>query len=314
MLLRSGNSIWADRSLVAIFGVALAAWPSCAQNHFSRELPAFRTDSTLVLVPVTVVDRHGAVVNGLASDAFTLTENGVRQQIRSFSQEDVPVSMGIVLDMSGSMQRVLGTAKESLRALMQDANPADEAFLNTVSTRPRARSGFTHDFDEILSQIELEKAGGSTALIDAIYGSLQQLRSGVHARKALLIISDGMDNHSRYSQEELMRYAMEAGAQVYTIAVSAPSQTAKPIELTEERKGALVLQELAAKTGGIGFIVHNQNDIAEAVTGIGQALRNEYALGYMPDGTDRTGRWRRIKVRVAGSGMTAYARSGYRLE
>ena len=314
MLLRSGNSIWADRSLVAIFGVALAAWPSCAQNHFSRELPAFRTDSTLVLVPVTVVDRHGAVVNGLASDAFTLTENGVRQQIRSFSQEDVPVSMGIVLDMSGSMQRVLGTAKESLRALMQDANPADEAFLNSVSTRPQAHSAFTHNFDEILSRVAWEKAGGSTALIDAIYGSLQQLHSGAHPRKALLIISDGMDNHSRYSQEELMRYAMEAGAQVYTIAVSAPSQTAKPIELTEERKGALFLQELAAKTGGIGFIVHNQNDIAEAVTGIGQALRNEYALGYMPDGTDRTGRWRRIKVRVAGSGMTAYARSGYRLE
>ena len=123
--------------------VAIAAWPAAAQKRPTPEVPAFRTDSTLVLVPVTVVDRRGSIVNGLASDAFLLTEDGVRQQIRSFSEEDAPVSMGIVLDLSGSMKGVLGAAKESLRALMKDANPADEAFLNAVSTSPRAYSGFT---------------------------------------------------------------------------------------------------------------------------------------------------------------------------
>jgi Ca-activated chloride channel family protein len=261
-----------------------------------------------------VVDRRGAFVNGLGSDAFTLTENGVRQQIRSFSQQDVPVSMGIVLDLSGSMQRVLGTAKESLRALMKDSNPADEAFLNAVSTRPRAYSGFTQDFDEILQKVAFENARGNTALIDTIYASLQQLRSGVHARKALLVISDGMDNDSRYSREELLRLAVEADAQIYTIAVGAAPQTAKPIELMEEKKGILLLEELAAKTGGISFSVHRQNDIAEATASIGQALRNQYAIGYVPGGNGHAGLWRRIKVQVAGAGMRAYARAGYRFE
>lgn len=314
MLLRSGNWSWASRIFVAAFGLTVAALPVCAQSRFARELPAFRTDSTLVLVPVTVVDRRGAIVNGLASDAFTLTENGVPQQIRSFSQEDVPVSMGIVLDLSGSMHRVLGTAKESLRALLHDANPADEAFLSAVSTRPRTYCGFTRDFDEFLRRVASENAGGSTALIDTIYGSLQQLRSGVHARKALLVISDGMDNHSRYSREELLQLALEADAQIYTIAVGFGSQTAKPIELMEEKKGVLFLEELAAKTGGISFIVHRENEIAEAASTIGQALRNQYAIGYVPESIGHTGLWRKIKVKVAGPGVKVHARTGYRLE
>jgi Ca-activated chloride channel family protein len=271
-------------------------------------------DSTLVLVPVTVVDHRGAIVNGLASDAFTLTEDGVRQQVRSFTEQDAPVSMGIVLDLSGSMKGVLGPAKESLRALMKDANPADEAFLNTVSTRPRAYSGFTHDFDEVLSRVAFEKAGGDTALIDTIYGSLHQLRSGVHARKALLVISDGMDNHSRYSRQELLDRAVESDAQIYTIAVDNAPAFSKGVKLLEERRGLLFLDDLAVKTGGMSFIVRGQSDIIDAAARIGRALRNQYTIGYVPRGDGRGGQWRRIRVKVEGSGMRAYARTGYRLD
>src|ERR1017187_3769281 len=199
-----GKGYLAGRVFAATMIAVAASWPAGAQKRLASEEPAFRADSTLVLVPVTVVDRRGAFVNGLASDAFTLTEDGVRQRISSFSEEDTPVSMGIVLDLSGSMKGVLGAAKESLRALMNDANPADEAFLNAVSTRPRAYSGFTQDFDRVLSRIASEDAGGNTALFDTICASLKQLRSGVYTRKALLVISDGMDNHSRYSRQELL--------------------------------------------------------------------------------------------------------------
>jgi Ca-activated chloride channel family protein len=133
------------------------------------------------------------MVNGLSSEAFTLTEDGVRQQIRSFSEEDVPVSMGIVLDLSGSMRRPLGDAKETLKSLVTGANPGDEVFLNAVSTRPRAFSGFTQDFGEILSRVAFEAAAGDTALVDTVYESLRELRSGAHVRKALVVISDGME-------------------------------------------------------------------------------------------------------------------------
>jgi Ca-activated chloride channel homolog len=309
-----GKGYLAGRVFAATMIAVAAAWPAGAQKRLASEEPAFRADSTLVLVPVTVVDRRGAFVNGLASDAFTLTEDGVRQRISSFSEEDTPVSMGIVLDLSGSMKGVLGAAKESLRALMNDANPADEAFLNAVSARPRAYSGFTQDFDQVLSRIASEDAGGNTALFDTICASLKQLRSGVYTRKALLVISDGMDNHSRYSKQELLEQALESGAQIYTIAVGNPPPASKPIELLEERRGLLFLDELAAKTGGISFIVRGRTDIREAAASIGQALRNQYTIGYVPRGNGRSGQWRRIRVKVAGSGSRAHARAGYHLD
>jgi Ca-activated chloride channel family protein len=290
-----------------------AAGSAGAQPLRAPEVPAFRADSTLVLIPVAVVDRRGALVNGLAKDAFTLTEDGVRQQIRSFSEEDVPVSMGIVLDLSGSMKSVLGVAKESLGTLMKDVNPADEAFLNTVSTRPRAYSGFTDNFDDVLNRIALEGAGGDTALIDTIYNSLKELRSGVHARKALLVISDGMDNHSRYSKGELLDLAVESDAQIYTIAIDNGARYAKAMEAMEARRGLLFLDELSARTGGISFVVRSGKDITEASATIGRALRNQYVIGYVPQAEDRSGRWHRIVVKVAGGGARAYARAGYRL-
>lgn len=314
MPLRRGKWIPAGRFFAVIVVAIAPAWFARAQKRPTPEVTAFRADSTLVLVPVTVVDRRGAMVNGLASDAFTLTENGVRQPIRSFSEEDVPVSMGIVLDLSGSMKGVLGAAKESLRVLLKDANPADEAFLNTVSTRPRAYSGFTQDFDQVLSQVAFEEAGGDTALIDTIYDSLKELHSGIHTRKALLVISDGMDNHSRHSRQELLERALESDAQIFTVAVTNAALTTKPIALMEERRGLLFLDELAARTGGISFIVRGRADIAEASARIGQALRNQYTIGYVPRANDRGGQWRRIRVKVTDSGMRAYARAGYRLD
>jgi Ca-activated chloride channel family protein len=152
-------------AFAAVILLAAGVWSAVAQNP-TVEVPAFRADAALVLVPVAVVDRRGAIVNGLARNAFILTEDGVRQEIRSFSEEDAPVSLGAVLDLSGSMRSVLGAAKEALRALMEDVNPGDEAFLNVVSTRPRAYAGFTHNFDGLLARIAFEPAGGDTALID----------------------------------------------------------------------------------------------------------------------------------------------------
>jgi Ca-activated chloride channel family protein len=314
MLSHRINLLSAGRAF-AVAAVALATICSAgAQTRQARDAAAFRSDATLVLVPVTVVDHRGAIVNGLASEAFTLTEDGVRQQLHSFSEEDAPVSIGIVLDLSGSMRGVLSPAKEALRALMLDANPADEAFLNTVSSSPRAYSGFTRDFDEVLSRVAFEKAGGDTALIDTIYGSLHQLRSGIHTRKALLVISDGMDNHSRYSKQELLGRAVESDAQIYTITVNTAQAFSKPMERREESQGILFLDELAAKTGGMSFIVRGQADILAAAAKIGRALRDQYTIGFVPRGDGCGGQWRKIKVKVEGTGLRAYARTGYRLE
>jgi len=295
---------------------AVSAWAADAPKRGTPEAGAFRADSRLVVVPVTVVDRRGAIVNGLASNAFTLAEDGAPQPIRSFSEEDAPVSIGIVLDLSGSMQGVLGAAKESLRALIHDANPGDQVFLNGVSTRPRTYSSFEDGFEETMRRVEFEGAGGFTALIDTVYGSLNELRAGVHPRKALAVISDGMDNHSRYTKEELMRQAVESDAQIYTVAVVTalnPIQSPKPVMMTEGQRGRLFLEELAARTGGLSFAVTGSADIAKAAAAIGQALRNQYTIGYAPS-AEGGGKWHRITVKVVGSGMKAYARAGYRAD
>jgi Ca-activated chloride channel family protein len=276
--------------------------------------PTLHADSTLVLVPVTVLNRRGAIVNGLGKEAFSVTEDGVRQQIRSFSESDEPVSMGIVLDLSASMESVLDTAKESLRALLDDTNPGDEMFLNTVSTRPRLSSGFTRDLGGILQRVALETARGDTALIDTVYASLNQLRTGGHARKALLIVSDGMDNHSRYSQQELLERALETDAQIYSIIVDNSSLPAKPMALMEEKRGVLLLDELAGRTGGLGYKVRSRADIASAAASIGRALRNQYTIGYAPAVKSRSGKWRRIRVKVEDPDLRAYARTGCRFD
>jgi Ca-activated chloride channel family protein len=298
--------------ICAVAAIAMAAvWPAAAERP-GRAASAFRADSALVVVPVTVVDRNGAVVNGLADHAFTLTEDGVRQQIRTFNEEDAPVSMGVVLDLSGSMARVLDAAKESLRTLMKDANPQDEAFLNGVSSEPRPYSGFTDGFDDLMRQVASERAYGYTALIDTIYGSLQQLRAGVYPRKALVVISDGIDNHSRYTSRELQRLAVETDAQVYTIAVGGGAPRTQARAFAEEIGGLSFLRDLAERTGGLSFVVRDGTDIPSATASIGRALRNQYVIGYVPRESRGNGQWRKIKVKVAGAGLRAYARTGYR--
>jgi len=294
--------------------LAACAWAGESPTGPATEVPSFRADSTLVLVPVTVMDRRGAIVSGLADSAFTVTEDGAQRPIRTFNEEDAPVSLGIVLDMSGSMAGYLEAAKEALRALVKQANPGDEIFVNGVSTSPKAYSNFEDSLEETLRRVEAEGAGGRTALIDTICESLKELRSGVHARRALVVISDGMDNHSRYTSEELRRVWEETDAQIYTIATVAllnPIQPPKPGPMSEAKRGQLFLEDIAKRTGGIGFAVSKPADVEKAADNIGRALRNEYTIGYAPGATSG-GKWRQISVKVAGPGMRAYARTGYR--
>jgi Ca-activated chloride channel family protein len=210
------------------------------------------------------------------------------------------------------MAGVLGAAKESLRSLMRDANPGDEAFLNGVSSEPWAYSGFTRNVEDIVRQAETERADGYTALIDTIYGSLGQLRAGTRPRKALIVISDGMDNHSRYTKRELLRLAEETDAQIYTIAVGGGAPRSQARAFAEEMEGLSLLRDLAGRTGGLSFVVRDGTDVAKATASIGRALRNQYVIGYVPRDSRGNGQWHKIRVKVAGSGLRAYARTGYR--
>jgi Ca-activated chloride channel family protein len=282
-----------------------------AQAGENSHSATFRVDAPVVLVPTTVMDRRGALVSGLPAQAFLISQDNVPQRITSFGEQDVPASIGIVFDTSGSMRSVLGQAKNVLRSFLDVSNPEDEAFLYSVSSRPEKDAGFTQDFNSLVDRMMFTDAGGSTALVDTIYSAIQQSRKAHHGRKALLVISDGMDNHSRYSKSELFAAAVESDMQVYSISVFDPPRNKKPIELGEERNGIFFLEELSRRTGGVQIVVRDSTEINEAATNIGKVIRDQYVIGYVPENADSTGKWHSIKVKVAAGNATAYARSGF---
>lgn len=286
--------------------------PLCiAQAADNPRAATFRIDAPVVLIPTTVMDKHGALVSGLPAESFLVSQDNVPQRIASFGEQDIPVSVGIVFDTSGSMRSVLGQAKAVLKEFLNASNPEDEAFLYSVSSRPEKDGGFTKDFNGLADRMMFTDAGGSTALVDTIYASIEQSRSAHNGRKALLVISDGMDNHSRYSKNELISLAVEADMQIYTISVFDPPRNKKPIELGEERSGIFFLEELAHRTGGVQIVVRDSGEIHRAATGIARIIRDQYLIGYVPENADNSGKWHSIKVRVTGANATAYARSGF---
>jgi len=198
-----------SNSLLLIVLLSLFSLQAAGQISPREQVaPSIQSNASLVLVPVSVTDRNGATVNGLDVKDFTVFEDKAPQPIIALSSEDAPSSVGIVFDISGSMRDKTDLAKTALRAFVGSANPEDEAFLLAVSTRPEVFSGFTSDLATLAGAVQFLKSGGSTALIDTVFEALDRMRSASRQRRALLILSDGMDNHSRHSQGELTRRAM----------------------------------------------------------------------------------------------------------
>jgi len=187
--------------------LALLSWIELDAQSAVRPA-AFRASTQMVLVPVTVTDRNGKSVEGMRATDFNILEDQIAQQIVSFGTEDAPCSVGLVLDISGSMRNALGVAKGVSRSFFQTANPEDEFMLLTVSTRPESVSGFTNDTADLERRIARTAPGGMTALIDTVYLGLNRMRKASEPRRALLILSDGMDNYSRYSKGEMLRVAL----------------------------------------------------------------------------------------------------------
>lgn len=290
-------------------GVFACSGVSFAQER--RNFIDFRANADMVLVPVTVVDRRGEILSGLQRYNFTLLEDRVEQPIVSFTGEDVPCSVGLILDLSGSMREALGAAKGAARAFLETSNPDDDFFLLTVSDSPQVVSGFTAEVGSLESHIQVSEAAGNTALIDTIYMGLDHMRASRKARRALLVVSDGMDNHSRYSQAELMRLAVEADVQIYTVAIDRIPRYKKAVEVLEERRGLAMLQDLSERTGGLHFTVMNLAEINDAAVKLSRAIRNQYVIGYQPQSNQRYGKWRRIHVKVNLPNANVYARNGY---
>jgi len=264
----------------------------------------------LVLVPVTITDPMNRLVTGLDKENFQLFEGSASQEIKSFSSEDAPVSLGVIFDSSGSMSSKMDRAKDAVVEFFKTANPQDEFFMITFSDEPEVVNDFTSSVDDIQGKLVFTVPRRRTALLDAIYMGVSKMREAKYPKKALLIISDGGDNHSRYTENEIKALVKEADVMVYAIGIYDryfPTQ--------EERLGPALLGEIAELTGGRAFTVENPNDLADVATKIGVELRNQYVLGYRPTVVARDGKWRKIKVKLLPPKglppLRVYARTGY---
>jgi Ca-activated chloride channel family protein len=264
----------------------------------------------LVLVPVTITDPMNRLVTGLEKDNFQLFEGNSKEEIKSFSSEDAPVSLGVIFDSSGSMASKMERAKDAVVEFFKTANPQDEFFMVTFSDEPEMVADFTNSVEDIQGKLIYTTPQKRTALLDAIYMGVTKMRQAKYPKKALLIISDGGDNHSRYTENEIKALVKEADVMVYAIGIYD-----RYFRTEEERLGPALLGEVAELTGGRAFTVENPNDLADVATKIGIELRNQYVLGYRPSKGVRDGKWRKIKVKLlAPKGLPplrVYARTGY---
>jgi Ca-activated chloride channel family protein len=297
--------------------VAIAAFSSEAQQLLSRPVPApesravLRVDANLVLVPVTVTDNRGAVLPNMVRTDFVLTEEKRRQEIVWFAHETAPISLGVVVDLSGSMKDKIAKVHAAVGALLDHLEPEDEEFLVTFADRPELRLQFTKDPSAIRSALFFARPAGSTALFDAVALAVHQMRSAENRRRVLFLISDGGDNHSRLTERELRHVLDEEDVQIHAIGIH------DRMAGLFEAHGPAILEDLARMSGGQHHMVENIGELPAMAAQMGLALHDRYILGYKPTPLGDSGTFRRIDVRVVQPAAMAkvyvYARRGYRV-
>lgn len=255
-----------------------------------------RVNKTLVLINVTVTDPLNRFVTGLEKEHFRLFEDKVEQEISNFSSEDAPISIGLVFDTSGSMGPKLQKSRQAAAEFFKTSNPADEFFLVQFNDRPELAVPFTTDTAKIQSALTFTQSKGRTALLDSVYLAMHEMKKAKNPRKALLIISDGGDNSSRYTETEIKNAVREADVQIFAIGIyeSMGARGRTP----EEAAGPGLLTDLAEQTGGRPYAVENVAELPDIAAKIGIELRNEYILGYTPKNRERDGKYRKVLVKL----------------
>ncbi len=281
----------------------------------ARPNERIRVDVNLTLIPLSVTDPMNRLVTGLERNNFYIYEKGTAgpehlEQIKTFSTEDTPVSLGIILDLSGSMSNKFVRSRQSVKAFLKTANPEDEFFVVGFNDRPELIEDFTSNIEDVDARLSLIKPGKRTALLDAIYYGVNKMKDAKYSRKALLLVSDGGDNRSRYTENEVRSIVRESDVQMYALGIFdeyAPT--------TEERLGPLLLNDLCEDTGGRLFRVNDLNDMADVAAKISNEIRDEYVLGYRSTDAKRDGKWRKVKVKLEPPPglppLTVHARAGY---
>ncbi len=272
---------------------------------------SIKVNVNLVVLHTTVLDDRGKFVDGLKEDNFRVFEDKAEQKLSLFKREDVPVSMGLVIDNSGSMRDKRPRVNEAALTLVQASNPQDESFVVNFNDDYYLDldKDFTSSVPELKEALERIDARGSTALYDAIIGSLDHLRKGHKDKKVLLVVTDGVDNVSRNSLEKAVREIQKSNVVIYTIGLFSDE------DKKNRKKAMRALKDISTASGGVAFFPENVDDVHSICDQVARDIRNQYTLGYYPTNTKKDGTFRTVQVDIIpprGKGkLVARTRNGY---
>ena len=306
---------WIFLILILLSGTPSASAQTPEPTPPAQEEPddkplSVKTD--LVTLTLTVTDLYGRFVSGLNKDAFTVFDGNAEQEITFFSDVDAPVSVGILFDVSGSMSgEKIGKARKALERFINTSHPSDEYFLIGFNSRAQLLLDRSRDGDAILQKLTLVQTKGNTALYDACYLGVERVTRGTHQKKAMLIISDGQDNASRYNFGEVRRLMKEADVTVYAVGI----MDGRDAGSITGMQGQAFLDELTSVTGGKAFYPQTDVEMDEIFERIALELRHQYSIGFTPKDFTPDGKWHKTKVKVKPprgiSRLTVRTREGY---
>lgn len=295
----SGGPRLSAFSCIIVLGVAASVFgqsPRPTETPLPEDPNApVRIKTDLVTLTLTVTDNYGRYVSGLTKKAFSIQDNGDDQEITFFSDSDAPVSLGILFDVSGSMNgEKISKARNALGRFIATSHPSDEYFLIAFNQRAQLLMDRTRDGDAVLSKLTLVKPKNDTALYDAVYLGIERVTRGSHKKRALLIISDGQDNASRYNFGEVRRLMKESDVVTYAVGIQSDRDVSSQVGM----QGQAFLDEICSVTGGKAFYPQTDVELDEIFERIALELRHQYSVGYIPKDFQPNGKWRKVKVKV----------------
>jgi Ca-activated chloride channel homolog len=257
--------------------------------------PEIITNTDLITLTVTVTDTYGRYVSGLSKSAFTIFDNKEQQEISHFSDDDSPVSVGVIFDVSGSMSGdKVKRARDALSKFIQTSHDSDEYFLIAFNSRAQLLLDKTRDGNSVLNKLTFVETKSQTALYDACYLGIEKVQRGAHTKRALLLISDGQDNDSRYTFNELRKLLKESDVTLYAVGILSGSDAGSSLGM----EGQGILDELAGVSGGKAFFPRSSAEMDDIFEQIALELRHQYSIGYKPETFINDGKWHRVKVKV----------------
>lgn len=300
-------------SLFAL-GVSFAVFAQSPTPTPSTDDPddRIRVKTDLVSLTLTVTDPYGRYVSGLGKNAFTIFDNNQEQEITYFSDADAPVSLGILFDVSGSMSGdKINKARKALERFISTSHPSDEYFLIAFNSRAQLLMDRTRDGEALLRKLTLVRPKENTAFYDAVYLGVERVTRGTHQKRAMLIISDGQDNASRYNFGEVRRLMKESDVVTYSVGIMDRGDSSS----SQGMQGQAFLDELSSVTGGKSFYPQTDIEMDEIFERIALELRNQYSIGYIPKDFQPDGKWRKVKTKVKPPRglprLTVRSREGY---